>query len=169
LAGLAGLATNVLAQVVVFRLWRVPRLLASVFLGFGLGGFTTLGLSMVAALHMALSPVDLAGRLLANLLLYAALGYCYFHFINLGETARRVRLLWELVDAGGALPAPELLRRYNASHIVENRLGRLLRHGQISFCQGRYRIGRPAVLWMARLLDAWKGVLLGRKMPAGTP
>ena len=94
---------------------------------------------------------------------YAALGYCYFHFINLGETARRVRLMRELAEAGPAgLGKEELLSRYNARTMVEARFRRLLDNSQVVERNGRYYVGKPAVLWMARLVLLLKKLLLGR-------
>lgn len=158
----AGLAANVVLQILLFHLICRPRLLRSVVLGFLLGGLAALGLSLQAALELDLPALEASGQGIANLLTYAALGYGYFHFINLGETARRIRLLRELVEANGALTTEALLQRYNAAGIVEVRLGRLLRNHQVTLRQGRLFLARPTVLWMARLLWAW-GLVLGQR------
>lgn len=100
-------------------------------------------------------------QLLADSLCFAALGYGFFHFLNMGETARRIRLLLEL-EAGGQLAEAEILSRYSAKDIVDVRLGRLLRNGQIKELDGRYVIGGSAVLFMAMALVALKKILLGK-------
>jgi len=144
----AGLLLNAAGQVLALR--GGLSLLRSVFAGF------TCGLAFTA---IASGP---EGALPGNLLCYCALGYCYFHFINLGETARRVRLLRELYENPDGLTEAELLSRYNSREIVPVRLARLLGSGQILSREGRYCTGKPAVLIMARAVSLLKRVLFGR-------
>jgi hypothetical protein len=160
LAPVAGLAVNVIAQVALFRLRPVVGLLRSIYVGFALGLAAALGLTAVACRQMGSPLGDAMGQGLVNGLTAGALGYGYFHFLNLGETARRIRILREVVEAGGTLTAGDLLQRYNARMMVEQRLARLLRNGQVVVREGRYALGRPTVLRMARAL-AWVGRVLG--------
>ena len=153
-----GLALNVLAQLVSYRLTR--GYLPSILIGF------SAGLVGLAAAEFYASPIpwapEIPGLIAANILTYGALGYGYFHFLNLGETARRVRLLRELHEAGGALSESEILARYNAAMIVGVRVQRLLRSEQIVCHEGRYHIGKPLLLAAARTLAFLKQVLLGK-------
>jgi hypothetical protein len=132
-----------------------PRLLRSIGAGFAMG--------LVCCLVLALP--DLASDTwplhAVNLVTYGALGYGYFHFINLGTTARRIRILRELEEAGGVLELSELLACYNAARIVERRLDRLLASGQILERDGRYYVGNPTVLWMARCIRLIERLLIG--------
>lgn len=153
----AGLGVNVLCQVACFRL--VPRLglLKSIVIGFAVGMIGT------AAADALVGAGLVAAGLLTNIIIYAALGYCYFHFVNLGETARRIRVLRELHEAEDGLTLTDLLARYGADQIVSARLARLLASGQIVLRDGRYFIGRRTVLLMARSIVALKGLVLGRR------
>ena len=153
----AGLGVNVLCQVVCFRL--VPRLglLKSIAIGFAAGMVGTVAADAFVGAGLV------AGGLLTNIVIYAALGYGYFHFVNLGETARRIRLLRELNEAEDGLTLTDLLARYDADQIVRVRLARLLASGQIVLRDGRYFIGRPTVLLIARSIVALKGIVLGRR------
>jgi hypothetical protein len=153
LTPLAGLAVNVASQVVLCRAVRSLGLLRSLVLGFAVGLLCALGLTLWTGNSLELARTELAAQFLVNGLTTAALGYCYFHFVNLGETARRVRILRELVEAGGSLPRAELLKRYNAQDMVRQRLGRLLRSGQVVVRDGRYVMGKQTVLRMARAVD----------------
>ncbi len=145
----AGLAVNCAAQVLACRLGC--GLLRSIYLGFAAGGAACALISGHGA------------DLLAALVTYAALGYCYFHFLNLGETARRVRLVRELAEAGPAgLTRRELLARYNAVMMVRARLDRLIKNSQVSERDGRYYAGKPGILYAAKALSAMKALLLGR-------
>lgn len=149
LAPVIGLGVNFAAQAIYCR--RSGRLLKSVYRGFAAGA---------AACALA---CGLNSGLLPALVTYGALGYCYFHFINLGETARRIRIVRELAEAGPAgLSAAELLARYNARMMVEARFARLLNNSQVVEKEGRYYVGKPAVLYMARILLFMKKALLGR-------
>lgn len=149
LAPVAGLAADFAVQAVDCRL--NGRLLRSVYRGFAAG----------AAVCALLCGLD--GDLPAALLTYGALGYCYFHFINLGETARRIRIVRELAEAGPAgLTKEEVLARYDARTMVEVRFARLLNNGQVVERDGRFYVGKPAVLFMARTLLVMKRLLLGR-------
>jgi len=144
-----GLLVNVSVQIVVSR--AGGSLLRSVFAGFAAG----------------LAPVvyfsGLTARLPADILCYGALGYCYFHFINLGETARRIRLVRELYTSPEGLSETEILRRYNSRDILTARMARLLGNGQLILRDGRYFTGKPAVLLMAKTITSLKLLIIGKK------
>jgi hypothetical protein len=155
----------VLVHVVVSRtapgLPRAAVLAGSVLAGLGAvaavsGVFLAGGDALASAAHAWGTP-------LAWALAYIALAYLYvFGFFNLGESARRVRLLIEL-DAAGArgLTLGDVLAAYNARMIVDARLGRLLAGGQIEERHGRYVIKRKTALLVARLLVVLKIIFLG--------
>ena len=117
-----------------------------------LGNFPSLGLGIYL-----LWPLRLEGWLpvLAYLaVVYNGLGYGYFHFFNLSETARRIRLLIEVylgVESGKEQYQPELM--------VKNRINRLVALGQLEEVQGRYRIKGRLLLKAALLLEFYKRLL----------
>ncbi|GAG94934.1 unnamed protein product [marine sediment metagenome] len=67
-------------------------------------------------------------------------------------------------DSPEGLSLEEILRRYNAKEIVERRLLRLARNGQIRLKSNKYYIARPTMLWAARFLAALKYILLKRNV-----
>ena len=89
------------------------------------------------------------------------LGYCYFHFINLGETGRRIRIVRELLSADG-LTLEELLRRYNTSDMVEIRLARLLNNGQIAERNGKLFINNQFLVKASQIMIFMKKIILGK-------
>ncbi|MDD5505564.1 MAG: hypothetical protein PHR73_02265, partial [Candidatus Omnitrophica bacterium] len=89
--------------------------------------------------------------------------YCYFNFINLGETGRRIRLLRELYDSGSGLNKEEILSRYNAEEVVVLRMKRLVNNHQIILRAGRYYVGSPVMLLIAKAIVLMKLVVLGKK------
>jgi len=103
-----------------------------------------------------------AGYVLAWGLTYLALAYTYvFGFFNVSETARRLRLLVELLEAGPrGLSLDEVLGAYNARMIVEARLRRLVAGGQLAQADGRYVLRRSLGLSAAKLLVGIKRLLL---------
>lgn len=158
-----GLAINVLSQVIGFRCFSKLGLLNSIFLGFMTGFFSLFLLEFRIFLIELILIKEFIAISIVHLLTYVLLGYCYFHFLNLGETARRIRILSELEDSPGGLSLEEIITRYNAKEIVERRLLRLLKNGQIKFKSNKYYIGRSTMLLAARFLVALKFILLGKK------
>ena len=162
LAPLLGLAAGVVLHILLSRaLPRLPRL-------HGLAASTLGGLLVVAALSLGGSgeagpDPDRAGTALAHLLTYLLLTYAYvIGFFNLGESARRIRLVIELYQAGPrGLTLSEVLAAYNARTIVELRLGRMRTGGQVVERNGRYVLRRRLMLRAAKTLGLMKVVLLG--------
>ncbi len=144
-----GLLVNVAAQIAASR--AGGSLLRSVFAGFAAG--------LVPVLYFS----GLTARLPADILCYGAFGYCYFHFINLGETARRIRLVQEMYKSPEGLSETEILQRYNSREILAARMARLLGSGQLILRDGRYFTGRSAVLLMAKIITFLKFFVIGKQ------
>ena len=159
---LLGLACNVTAQAAMFRLLPRAGLLRSIYMGFAVGIISAVCLVLLALLHTQWPTQDAIALIILQIGTTAILGYGYFHFLNLGETARRVRLLRELLEAGGTLTEDELLRRYSADELIHQRLGRLLRSGQVVLDNGRYHIGDPTILRISQALQCLQRLLLRR-------
>lgn len=158
-----GLTANVIVQISLFRFVKGMGLLASVFAGFFIGMCCVLVIELfrICAVHLPIMEDILSA--LTGVITYAALGYCYFHFINLGETARRIRLVRELAESVVGLSEAEILRRYGAEEVVSKRLERLLKNGQIVCKEDRYYIGKPLMLWISWMVLCMKWIMLGKK------
>jgi hypothetical protein len=157
-----GLALNVLSHIVIVRWRRQRSLLRAVILGFLLGGLMVVILEGGLFFSLRIDRPAMGWNTLTNLLIYVILSYGYFHFVNLGETARRIRILREIAEAPTGLSVAELLTRYNARQIVEIRLRRLLQNGQICVQADRYIIGKPVMLSMAYTIVWLKRLMLGK-------
>jgi len=98
---------------------------------------------------------------LASTFILANLAFIYVTWIfNLGETARRIRVLRELAQAPSrALTLEEIYRVYNADIILRTRLARLERAGQLEFDGRAYRVGSRFFLMQARGLWTVKAIL----------
>lgn len=157
-----GLAVNVLVQILSFRWIKPLGLLKSVFMGFAAGMLYVLGSEYLIFMQSsAESMSSFWPNLAANTLTCGVLGYCYFHFINLGETGRRIRIVRELLSANG-LTMEELLKRYNTSDMVEIRLDRLLNNGQITERSGQLFINNQFLLRASHVMVLMKKMILGK-------
>lgn len=157
------LMINILIQAIGFRYIKNLGLLGSVFLGFINGLIILFILEIYISFRLSLLLIDSLSLFIVNTLTYSLLGFCYFNFINLGETARRIRILRELYDSPKGLSLEEILERYNAKKIVEVRMHRLMNNGQIIYKDGKYYIDSPIMLFMAKLIVMMKLILLGKK------
>jgi hypothetical protein len=163
LSPLFGLLTNVIVQLSRCRYAKKGGLLGSVFEGFVSGYAVMLAIEGAYCLSAKPDLVECVGQITLSTITYVALGYGYFHFINLGETARRVRILRELWESQDGLSVDELLMRYNASEIFGIRLQRMISNEQIQLRNGRYYIGKPVMLYMAKAIVMMKLILLKRR------
>ncbi len=157
-----GLTINVVIQVFSVRYILNVTLLKSIIVGFVSGGIAVLGVECYLFSAASMPTRDVVALLTGNFLIYAALGYCYFHFINLGETARRIRIVRELYDSREGLSLDEMLDLYNAKHIVDMRISRLVHNGQIVEKDGRYYIGSPVMLFISKGMVLLKRAVLGK-------
>jgi hypothetical protein len=169
-APVIGLAVCFVAHVVVSRrapaLPRQHGLLVSVLVGAAaVAGL--LGPSLADDLTQV-PGLDAWAAVVAALAAYVLLAYGYaIGFFNIGESARRIRLLIELEGAGPrGLTLAELLAVYNARMIVEARLQRLLSGGQIVERSGRYYLQSRVMLGAAKALVLLKVLLLCRRTEA---
>lgn len=156
---IVSLTINVATQILVFRLLKQAGMLKSVFIGFFSGFLTLLALHLILILTVKDSSAYL---FIANILIYSALGYCYFHFINLGETARRIRILNEIYYSDGGLTVEEILKRYNSEIIIDARLNRLLANNQLRFLNNRYFIRNSLMLCITKVIVFMKLIIVGK-------
>lgn len=160
-----GLFVCLLVHVLLSR--AVPKLSRprGILLSAVAGGVTVAAMAMVLRGTIVAQSArgDDLSTVVSWWLAYLALIYAYvFGFFNVGESARRVRLLIELHEAGErGLTQEECLRAYNAEMIVDARLRRLLAGGQIQQRNGRYFIGHRLMLYVAKLFVLLKLVFFG--------
>ena len=125
----AALAVNVLVQLAVVRAAPARGIAPSIAAGFLAGLAAVAAGSVVLPAGAGAGLLDRSATGLADLGAYLCLSYCYFNFLNLGITARRIRLLIELLEAPDGLTWAQVLERYDARQMVGARLGRLLAGG----------------------------------------
>ncbi len=97
-------------------------------------------------------------------LVYSLAGYVYFHFFNMSETARRVRLLIESLKTGN-LKKDDLPRLYPHRNIVSVRIERLSALGELRRAGDRYVLGNKVLLLPAKLIFALRQILFPHARP----
>jgi hypothetical protein len=156
---IVGFLSNMIVQVSSIRLLKKAGMLKSIVFGF-ISGICVL-LILEYPLFFKIKEFIYIG--FVNLIIYTSLGYCYFHFVNLGETARRIRILREIYDSESGLTQDEIVKRYNSREIIDRRLERLLDNGQVIRKNGRLYIGKPVVLLIAKIILFLKIFIIGKK------
>lgn len=170
LAPVFGLLIFAFVHVLLSRTVTWPRPLA-IFVSMmtGLGMVATLAWTFAQSAVAPDRASDRFGVAVVWGLTYLSFAYFYvFGFYNLGESARRIRLLIELYGAGErGMTLDELLTAYNARMIVEARLERLLTGGQIVRRKDRYFVAHPHMLYGAKALVQLKRLYLGANSEFG--
>jgi len=168
-APILGLAAYCLAHVVACRsLQRGPYF--PLMLGCGCGLAATIAISLAALLWMHCGAADGLALAGLNLATYLALSFGYFNFVNLNIASLRIRMLQELAESGGRMPAERLAALYNTEAIIALRIDRLTRGGHLVQRQGRYYSGKRRFLIVARIFDLLRCAILGNAslpFPAG--
>jgi len=110
-----------------------------------------------------LSLQDIPGPAVVPILyssvVYLSFAYTYFHFFNTSETARRIRILYEIYRCR-FLRLSDITAFYKTVDIISLRLDRLQAMNQLKRVDGHYMVsGRT--LYSAALLISWWRRLLG--------
>ena len=91
-------------------------------------------------------------------LVYNSLGYAYFHFFNMSETARRIKILLE-IKKNKALIIENLVQDYQSDFMIKTRLQRLIELNQIKLINGKYFIKGKILLFAAIMVNCLKKIL----------
>ena len=162
-APVLGLAAYCLAQILIARSIHGRSPYHSLKLGFICGLIAAMVVSGWGVGRMPISPQDRVGYVVLSLLTYLALAFGYFNFVNLTVASLRIRLLEEVGEAGGTMPAATLKAAYNSREVVAIRLERLVQGGHLVEKNGRLHSGRRPFLIVARIFDGLRWLILGGK------
>lgn len=163
LCAVVALFLNTVTQIISYRTILRSSLLKSILLGFLVGSGSIFLFYLFIFSRNKSGYVETFALLVANEIIFFALWYCFFNFINMGETARRIRIMRELQAFPEGLTYPEFLQRYNAREMVQRRLDRLLGTGQIFEREERLFLNKPIVLIIAEVVKWMKIIVMGKK------
>lgn len=121
-------------------------------------------LAICARESQKLQALALLASIMYALIVFDALSYAYFHFFNLSETGRRIRILITLLG-GKRLTEDDIAQDYSPAAMVRTRLTRLRQMGQIrEHSDGRIQIGGRVLPMAAGFLRTVSSVLMGRNL-----
>jgi hypothetical protein len=160
---IAAMVVNVAAQVILFRIWRGRQYFRSV-----IGGFLFGAAALIACEAFLIASSDAMGERLflavaVNLPIFLCLSYCYYNFIQLGQTSIRIRMYTEIASRPGGVVISEIEREYDEAALTELRLQRLVESGDVIARSERYVIGQGRLLLIANVIWAAKHFLLRKK------
>ena len=113
----------------------------------------------VSALRHFNAENGLGAAIFYSFIVYSGIAYSYFHLFNMSETARRIRIFYEIHKAG-SLTAAEILSIYGTNDIISVRLERLMAVNQLARKQDLYVMEGRTLYYVALMVRAW-GTLLG--------
>ncbi len=105
-----------------------------------------------------LVPGERWTAVLYSLVSYCAIAVMYFHFFNMSETARRIRILYE-IHVAGSLPVKAMESLYRSKDIIDIRLQRLVAMKQLRQEGRSFSLGRRTVYLGALIVFFWRAVL----------
>ncbi len=88
------------------------------------------------------------------LIVYNCLAYTYCHFFNMGDTGRRIRILYEL-NIAGRLKYDDLENKYGVKNILEARLKRLVDMGQVKKLNDKFFIESKFLYYIGSIVLKW--------------
>jgi hypothetical protein len=160
---IVALAINMAVQITAFRRRRGSHFFRSVVEGVCFGGLALLVIEALLIIRGQTWGYGVAVILLVSMPTYLALSYCYYSFVQLGQTSIRLRLYSEIASRESGVTIEEMEREYEQSSLTHMRLQRLIESGDIVEKDGRYLIGRRKLLLVANIIFAAKHLLLGKK------
>jgi len=158
-APLAGLALTVLAQIVVVHGSR-GKVGASIIIGIFCGLAATLAAIALGRAETPGATGGFADTWLLGVATYLALAFGFWAFLNLNITSMRIRMLRQLLRAGGHMALSDMAVSYTPAERLRRRLERLEKGGQIMCEDGRWRLRSWQVLAIARCVEAWRNFIL---------
>jgi hypothetical protein len=158
---LLSVLVNLIVQVFSFRYWKGSNYFLTIMLGFGVG-LAAFVVMETLFLWEAFSTDLLLTALLVNTPIYICLAYCYYSFVQLGQTSIRIRLYAEIASKTDGLSAEEVAREYSDDSLVAVRIQRLVESGDLIDRNGAFFIGRSRLPLIGDILFAAKRFLLGK-------
>jgi len=143
----------------LFPGFRTPDRRQRGVMGSGLAGFLlfAFGLAGTASLPAGY-PRWSSAELLYLQSLYLAAAYIYFHFFNMSETARRIRMI-VAASQDQRLEPREAAADRHLGQLIQNRLDRLVAIKELTVREGRYFIGRGLLIVPAKIMTRLRNTL----------
>jgi hypothetical protein len=122
------LALGTIFHILVSRLTKLP-FWSGMFFSILFGSAASFLGVVVFEYALALPPI---GFIFYFVVTSLCLGFCYFHFVNLGETSIRIRILKEFAAAQKGLGLEQIRQNYGEAALVQSRITRLIDAGALT-------------------------------------
>jgi hypothetical protein len=157
---------NWFTQILGCRYLKRLSLLKSVFCGYGIGLVCLLTGELFFWLKEVYALSEFLALVSTNCIIYSVFGYWYFIFITLLETAIRTRLVMQLNSSKGGLSESEMLMKYNSQELIEKRINRLVRNGQILKNGNKFYSGKSSLMIYSKFSEMMHQMVPGEKREA---
>lgn len=104
------------------------------------------------------APINFFSAVFYGIVLYNSLFYVYFHLFNMSETARRIRILYEIYNRE-VVSDMDIKGLYKMEEMISIRLDRLISLRQIVYRNNKYLLSKKLLYCAARILEIWRRIL----------
>lgn len=157
-----GASVNIFAHLAMSRLKKGRSQMICLIASFAIG-LIIMSFFALLAYDAQSNILNFLAYLLLDIIAYTAFSYGYFHFININIASLRIRILHEIGNSPEGLLKEEILNRYSAKQVIENRLRRLMDSNQLIEKNGYYFLGKNRTfLILFWLFEVLKCVILGK-------
>jgi hypothetical protein len=160
---IVAMAVNVVVQIVLFRLRRGTHYFGSIIQAFLCGALTCLVAESFFIVSSGFAGDRVFLALAVNVPIYLGLSYCFYSFVQLGQTSIRLRMYSEIAGQAQGVSLVEMEKEYDEHRLAEMRLQRLIESGDLVGQQEHYVIGKNRLVLIASVIFAAKHFLLRRK------
>lgn len=164
LAPTLGLAADTIAHLMVTWSLRGLGIYARLACGAAAGAGVTAGISLFASSRLGFPAGVAMAYVIFNLITFLILAFGYFNLVQMNLSSLRLRIANELIDAADGVPMEKLLTMHDGASIVDARLARLSKGGQITLREGRYHHRLSGVYLIAVAMDTMKRLVFGRRI-----
>lgn len=157
---IAAMLVNVAAQVFFFRSRQGGQYFRSILEGFLFGGVALVAFETFSVVSSSATADRLLMAGTVNLPIFLCLSYCYYNFVQLGQTSIRIRMYTEIASRPEGVAVEEIEHEYDEAALTELRLRRLIESGDVIAKGGCYFVARRRLLLIANIIFAAKHFLL---------
>lgn len=145
-------------HIILVRIFRSSFSYYTVIKSAILGYFPTGFLLWYFVFYSISSRSELLSAILYSFVLYSSFACMYFQIFIISETARRIRILYEIYK-NGSLSRKDIIDLYEAPSIIDSRLKRLVEIKQLKYEDGYYSLSGTMLYWMAWFVSLWRNIL----------
>ncbi len=151
-------------HIVFKRTFLKKSLVISFFIAFFISIMIFILLNVIYLYFNYIAINDFVPITICNLIILICADYCYINTVNIVNASVRIKILNEISEAGKGLSEGQILKIYNADEILNSRLERLVKNGQLIIKAGKYKSGKPGQILFAKFFLFWRQVIFGKKL-----